>query len=250
MFEFSVSLGVLAVYILSFWLLSTKNENDLLNPEEKWQLLLFVPGVPAFFLLAQYVLGYLPASPRWLLLRNRHAEARNVLLLVAASSSSSSNSTQVENELNIIKHAILLERRLENHSKSVSNRLKSIVCAAGLMLFQVLVGIDLFTVYFFYICRRAAMPLSDSGNLLVLTGVVCSLSLSLSLSLGHLVSQSLTYSHTHTRTHTYTNIGTYNCGYSCTSSDRSCWKKNITSSRKLGHVCIHDWSLDDDHIET
>ena len=140
----------------------------MLSPKEKWQLLLFVPGVPSILLLFQFMIGYMPASPRWLLLRKRSAEARDVLLRVlpcATREKKQGIAVQVENEMKIIKRAILHEQR-------ETQRNASMVCAVGLMLFQVLVGIDLFTVYFFYICRRAAMPLIYSGHLLVLTGVV------------------------------------------------------------------------------
>ena len=167
-FEFSVSLGVLLVYSLSLWLLSSTSSSDLLSQKEKWQLLLFIPGVPSILLLFQYTAGYLPASPRLLLLRNRSAEARDVLLRVLPCSSQEVAAAQVEKEMKIIRKAILFERRQQ---REVQTNNANMICAVGLMLFQVLVGIDLFTVYFFYICRRAAMPLSDSGNLLVLTGV-------------------------------------------------------------------------------
>ena len=212
-FEFSVSLGILLISIrISLWLLSSTSSSDLLSQKEKWQLLLFIPGVPSILLLIQYTAGYLPASPRWLLLRNRSAEARDVLLRVLPCSTQKVAAAQVEKEMKIIKKAILFERRQREVQTNNANHGMGIV-SVGLMLFQVLVGIDLFTVYFFYICRRAAMPLSDSGNLLVLTGVTHIL-------VGLLVLL-----------------------------DRSCGKTNFASSRKLDRFS-HDRSLDDDHIQT
>ena len=178
-FELALSVGIWATYRL------TRDEfigiDHVADPDPDgrlWKTLILFPGAPAFFLVLATV-TYVPNSPRFLVLKGRVAEARKVLLgfEVAPENEDKISSPGIGERVEVLLCAIqkdATDRKTDESSIPIRSPKaampRAVAVAVVLMALQVLVGIDIVTVFGLWSMRRLGLGERESLNFLVATG--------------------------------------------------------------------------------
>jgi len=128
------------------------------------------PAAPA--LIGVLIMWILPESPRWFILKGREDDAREALLGVR------DTLEEVDEEILAMKHTIENDRKAVAGSDSQKHdatggwrelfsphHRKSVIVGVGVMIFQVLTGIDIFTAYTPNILQNSGFE-QDSNQLL------------------------------------------------------------------------------------
>lgn len=126
LFQLAITIGILAAYLVDY---------ALVGAENGWRWMLGLSVVPAIILWAG--MFSMPESPRWLVSKNRLAEARTVLTKLRGGAS-------VEEELQDIQGSFA-EQKGENISWTdlLSPRLRMpLIIGLGLAIFQQITGIN------------------------------------------------------------------------------------------------------------
>jgi MFS transporter, SP family, arabinose:H+ symporter len=153
MFQFNITFGILVAY-LSNYLIGTLQ----LGPDEwRWKFsIAFLPGIILFTMLFA-----IPQSPRWLALRGRRAEAKEILHQIAP------NIAQAEEDAILLNNplATAQDRRL-----SWAKYRKPILLAFGIAAFNQLAGINAILYYINDIFAAAGFSKVSSDQQSILIG--------------------------------------------------------------------------------
>ncbi|MEI7909972.1 MAG: sugar porter family MFS transporter [Verrucomicrobiota bacterium] len=154
-FQVNIVLGVLVAYFSNYWIGSM----DLGDAEWRWKL--GVQALPALAFLV--LLFFIPRSPRWLVMRGKHAEALEVLGKIGLS--------HTDEQLAAIRDSVHLEQGQSSAPLFVKSLSKPIFLAVAVAMFNQLGGINALWYYANTIFAMAGFSKDSSALQCVILGV-------------------------------------------------------------------------------
>ena len=106
--QLNIVIGFSAAYFCSYYLneMSTSG-NGIINEQNAWRWMLGVELIPA--VLYFFLLFFVPNSPRWLMLKNRNEEAKNVLNKLHGSSFATEEFKNIQTSLSTKKEKVSIQ---------------------------------------------------------------------------------------------------------------------------------------------
>ncbi len=138
LYQLSITAGILVVYFVNY--LISKNASEEWGLTVAWRIMLGSELIPA--LLFTLLLLKLPESPRWLVMVDRSAEAKNVLGFLYGTSSS-----EIDHHISAIQHAINEEQQYQATSVFTPKVRPILMIACVIAILQQAVGINVIIYY-------------------------------------------------------------------------------------------------------
>ena len=121
-YQLAITLGILFSYIVNYF---------CANLSSNWRTMLFFGAIPALILFIGMI--FLKDTPRWLILKNRHQEAKKIL---------ERTSHNPEEEIKEIEKTLV-----QNNSKITKKLFMPFVIGIGIMFVQIMTGINAIIYY-------------------------------------------------------------------------------------------------------
>jgi len=165
LYQLAITVGILIAYFSNSYLLnlhSTANLPETLFFSDSWRMMLGAEVIPA--LVFCVLLFFVPKSPRWLVQKGLHDEAKTVL-------------QKISNEENVDKQLTEIEGSIQHESGTWSELFSSgvrmaLLAGVLLSLFVQFSGINAIMYYGPEIFERAGFSLSDALGDQIIIGVV------------------------------------------------------------------------------
>ena len=157
--QFAITIGILLAYIFDYLLLGFGDNS--------WRLMLAVPAVFAAVYFVFIMIGF-PESPRWLVSKNRKAEAESVMLKIGGEA-------LVKSELKQMEKVISEERVKEKMKLSELFRGKTgkvVLIGTLIAAFQQITGINAVIMFAPEIFKAAGAAKDDSMMMSMIVGMV------------------------------------------------------------------------------
>ena len=166
--ELTIVIGILIAQVTN-WLIASHGSGDLLarNAAVGWRWMFGVTAVPAtIFLLGML---FVPESPRWLALRDREAEAREILERLGGLESAAIVLAEIEERVHASEHRNQLS--IEFQMLLGPGLRRVLLLGVGLAVLQQWCGINVIFNYAQNIFSAAGYSLSDIMFNIVVTGI-------------------------------------------------------------------------------
>ena len=172
LYQLAITLGFLAAYLVNFKLLdyalNTQSFGDAffqkLLIDEVWRGMLGMEAVPAFLFFL--IVFLLPRSPRWLFVRGKQDETRNVLGKIYNSA------TAIETEISNMKSSVLNDDSSNWKLLKKPNLLKAVLIGAAIAILGQFMGVNAVLYYGPTIFEQSGVSGGDALFYQVLVGAV------------------------------------------------------------------------------
>lgn len=129
MYQLMITIGILGAYV----------SDTLLTASGNWRLMLGLIALPAILLLVGVF--FLPRSPRWLASKNRHEEAKQILIRLRDSSE------QAQQELDAIRESLKVKQNGWELFKQNKNFARAVFLGILLQIMQQFTGMNVIMYY-------------------------------------------------------------------------------------------------------
>ena len=165
LYQLAITVGILVAYFSNAYLLNFRVSDSFSSIsffQDSWRLMLGAEFVPAVIFCA--LLFFVPRSPRWLIQKNLHVEARSVLQNISPKSNADEEISIIEKSIGEVK---------SSWSDLFSANVKvALLAGVTLSLFVQFSGINAIIYYGPEIFERAGFELSDALGGQVSIGIV------------------------------------------------------------------------------
>ena len=171
LYQLAVTVGFLGAYIVNYWLLNISENIEFSIPvlnfifvDEVWRGMLGMETLPALLFFA--IIFIIPESSRWLILKNREENAREVISRIYK------NENDIDIQINATKNAIKCQIKSDWRELLKPGILKSVLIGSAIAILGQFMGVNAVLYYGPTIFETSGLSGGDSLMYQVVVGLV------------------------------------------------------------------------------